>query len=106
MAEPLKHVTSRSTVTDNKSMWGNMYTNPTTGDIDGWVVNTWTERGIYPPWMPKMHWVSKPSGKFFHMVLSGRALHILDEDTTIDANRAAFITKTISHWEKEWAANL
>ena len=46
------------------TMWGALYTNEFTGAMVGWVVDTWSEKGIIPPLPPKMHWVPKEDGKF------------------------------------------
>lgn len=73
------------------------------GAILGWLVNTWTERGIMPPLRPRMHWVSK-DGKLRRafLQLDYMAVQPLNEDTEIEPQRAAFIRATIENWEQEY----
>jgi hypothetical protein len=46
---PFKMVFSRSIVAPAISMTGHLFANKTDGALLGWLVNTWTERGITYP---------------------------------------------------------
>lgn len=88
-------------------MSGHLFTDKG-GTILGWLVNTWTERGIMPPLRPRMHWVSNKDGKLRRAMLQLDYLAVqpLNEDTEIEPHRAAFIRATIGNWGQEYLANL
>jgi hypothetical protein len=100
---PFRMIFSRSIVAPAISMSGHVYADTRTGAILGWLVNTWTERGITPPLLPRMHWIPKVDGKFHRaiLMLDYGALQPADEDTEIEPHRAAFIRATLALWEQE-----
>jgi hypothetical protein len=103
--EPMEQVVSHITVVGTVSMWGKLFVGKHNGRILGWVVDTWTERGIEPHLRPKLHWISRADDKFYHMETSGDnriAITILDEDTEVELNRAVVIKDTLARWEGEW----
>jgi hypothetical protein len=102
---PFKMVFSRSIVSPAISMSGNLFTDTRTEVILGWLVNSWTERGVMPPLLPRMHWIPKADGKFHRaiLMLDYGALQPADEDTEIEPHRAAFIRSTLAIWEQEYS---
>ena len=85
-------------------MWGALHTD-VRGEVVGWLVDTWTEASAEPHLRPKMHWVPRIDGKFYHVQLSidfRSSMIVFDEDTEIEPNRAVFIKKTLALWEQEW----
>jgi hypothetical protein len=103
MVTPFKMVFSRSIVAPAISMSGHLFADTRTGAALGWLVNTWTERGVMPPLNPKMHWVSNEDGKLRHamMRLDYLALEPHGVDTEVEPHRAAFIRATLALWEQE-----
>jgi hypothetical protein len=101
----LVKVRSRSTVHPTISMWATLHTNQLTGEVAGWIVDTWSERGVLPPFLPKMHWVPKEDSKFYNMKLNvdwRSSIVVFDEDKEIEPQRAAFIRATLATWEQEY----
>lgn len=85
-------------------MWGTLHVNQRR-ELVGWIVDTWTEVGVEPHLLPKMHWVPREDGKFYHMRLNidfRSSLEIFHEDTDIEPHRAAFVKATLALWEQEW----
>jgi hypothetical protein len=104
MVDRLQKLLSRSTVAESIGIWGALHTNMR-GEIVGWLVDTWTEETLAPPLCPRMHWVPRTDRKFYQVKLSMgylSSMMILDEDTDIESNRAAFIKKTLQLWEQQW----
>ena len=103
---PFKMVFSRSIVAPAISMTGHLFATKTDGAILGWLVNTWTERGVIPPLRPRMHWVPKQDGKLHQAVLmlDYGALQPGGEDTDVEPHRAAYIRSTVALWEEEYLA--
>lgn len=105
MVTPFKMVFSRIIVAQAISMSGHLYSNAQTGAILGWLVITWTERGVMPPLNPEMHWVSKEGGKIHRATLHldyPALAQPLDEDTEIEPHRAVFIRSTLALWDQEY----
>jgi len=102
---PFKMVFSRSIAAPAISMTGHLFTNKTDGAILGWLVNTWTERGVIPPLRPRMHWLPKQDGKLHQaiLMLDYLALQPGNEDTDVEPHRAAFIRSTLAIWEQEYS---
>jgi hypothetical protein len=100
---PVERVYKRSVLTEKINMWGTLHINRLTRRIEGWTVDTWSERSITPILDPKMHWVRKADGKIFVMHLDGSPnIKLGDEATDIEPVRAAFIKATLALWEQEW----
>jgi hypothetical protein len=101
---PFKMVFSRSIVAPAISMSGHLFADTRTGANLGWIVNSWTERGVVPPLLPRMHWIPKEGGKFHRaiLMLDYRALQPADEDTGIEPRGASFISATLALWEQEY----
>jgi hypothetical protein len=101
---PLVAVFSRSTVHRNISMWGNLHIDQQTGALVGWIVSTWTERGVMPPLDPKMHWVAKQDGIINLMVFNFDSCSIepFGEDKKIEPERAAVVRAVLPIWEEEY----
>jgi hypothetical protein len=105
VATQLVKVLSRDTAHPAISMWGTLHTDQLTGAVVGWIVDTWSERGVMPPLLPKMYWVPKEDGKFYHMRLNvdnRSSLAVFGVDTEIEPQRAAFIRATLAIWEQEY----
>ena len=104
MVTPFKQVFSRSIAAPAISMSGHLFADTRSGAILGWLVNSWTERGITPPLHPKMHWLPKEDDKFHHAMLKldYLALEPHGEDTGIEPHRASFIRATLALWEQEY----
>jgi len=102
---PFKIVFSRSIVAPAISMTGHLFANKTDGALLGWLVNTWTERGITPPLQPRMHWFPKSDRKLHQaiLVLDLTALQPGGEDTVVEPHREAFIRSTVALWEEEYS---
>ena len=86
-------------------MWGTLHINRVGGKAVGWLVDTWTEKGVELRLRPRMHWVPREDGKFYrvHLTIDARSsITIAEEDTDIESYRAAFITSTLATWEQEW----
>ena len=86
-------------------MSGHLFADKSTGAILGWLVNTWTERGVMPPLRPKMHWLSSKDGKLRRafLQLDYLAVQPLNEDNEIEPQRAAFIRSSLAIWEQEYS---
>lgn len=109
MASQLVKVFTRRTSGGPITMWGTLHISPIGAVPGGWVCDSWTEVGagdlILPP---KMHWVPKGEGKFYHMRLNVdrfSTMQILGEDAEIDPRRAQFIRETLAKWETEFLAS-
>ena len=105
MAVQAEKILSRRTTVGNISMWGTLHVSRPGGKVLGWLVDTWTEKGVEPHLLPRMHWVPRVDGKFYRVYLTVDArssMTIAEEDTEIESYRAAFITATIGTWEQEW----
>lgn len=104
---PFKLVFSKNIVAPAISMSGHLFTD-NAGAILGWLVNSWTERGIMPPLRPKMHWVSAKDGKLRRafLQLDYLAVQPLNEDAEIEPHRSAFIRATLGNWEREYLDGL
>jgi hypothetical protein len=101
----MEQVQSRRAVVGTVSMWGKLFVGKHNGKVLGWMVDTWTERGIEPHLRPKLHWISRADDKFHHVETTGDnriAITILDEDTEVESNRAEVIKETLARWEDEW----
>lgn len=104
MVDRLQKLLSRSTVAENIGIWGALHTNMR-GELVGWLVDTWAEESHAPRLHPRMHWVPRTDRKFYQVKLSMgylSSMMVLDEDTEIEANRAALIRKTLELWEQQW----
>ena len=107
-------VLSRATTDHAGSMWGKLYEDTATGELAGWLVDSWTESHVTPPehLSPKLHWVSKENGNFYHVRLSignfgsRDSMEVFDEDTKIEPQRAAFVRKMLERWEREYLEEL
>jgi hypothetical protein len=88
------------------SMSGHFFSDKRSGALVGWLVNTWTERGVMPILHPELHWVSKEDGKIRRAMLKLDYLAVqpLDEDAGIEPERAAFIRENLANWEQEYLA--
>jgi hypothetical protein len=101
----IEKILSRSTTDNNIAMWGTLHVARPGGELVGWLIDSWTLSGVEPHLRPKMHWIPKEDGKFYHVHLAvgvRNSLTMGDEDANIEPRRAAFITSTLSTWEKEW----
>ncbi len=86
-------------------MSGMLHADEKTGELVGWVVNTWSERGVEPSLLARMHWFPKNDGKLYHMQLNltyPTTLEIFVEDTKIEARREAFIRVNAAVWETRY----
>jgi hypothetical protein len=104
MPELIEKVYSRRTIVGTVSMWGTLHVTRLGGRVVGWIVDTWTERGVEPFLPPRMHWVPR-DGKFYYMRLNvgiRSSMEIGGEATDIEPHRAAFIKATLALWEQEW----
>src|SRR5258705_12426631 len=101
---PFKMVFSRIVDTP-LSMSGHLFSDTRTGALLGWIVMTWTERGVMPILHSALHWVSKEDGKLRRAMLRDfLAVQPLDEDTKIEPERADFIREKLANWEQEYLA--
>jgi hypothetical protein len=102
---PFKMVFDRTIEDAPINMSGHFFTDTRTGAPLGWLVMTWTERGVLPILHSALHWVSKGDGKLRRAMLRDfLAVQPLDEDTKIEPERAAFIRENLENWEREYLA--
>jgi hypothetical protein len=105
--DSIERVYSRTAALGNLAMWGTLHKSRRTGKIKGWVVDSWSQGG--PPYLkPKMHWVSFPDYRLYHMQLKvdyNSTMQIGEEDAEIEPERLIFIHATLKQWEQDWLEN-
>jgi hypothetical protein len=102
--DSIKRVFSRNARLGNLAMWGTLHASVRTGNIKGWLVDSWSERG-WPALNPKMHWVSFPDYKLRHVSLSidvSSTMQVGPEDRDVEPQRLIFVRSTLTQWEQEW----
>jgi hypothetical protein len=102
----LRRVYTRNGSTGNLSMWASLHVSQQTGKVKGWIANSWSTGG--PPHLhPKIHWVSFPDYKFYHMQLRvdfNSSIEVGPEDIDIEPNRLFFVHSKLREWESDWIA--
>ena len=99
---------SRTACEGGKQMWGQLCVDRLGRVPGGWLINSWSELDA-PYWENEFHWFDKKTNKLhitkLNLAQSGGEISILEEDTEIEAERAAFIRHNIDRWELEWLEN-
>jgi hypothetical protein len=98
----IEKVHSRTIATKEISMWGTLHVNRPGGTVAGWLVDSWTEKGIEPHLHPRMNWVAKDDGKLYRVYLMvgppGNSISIDAEDIDIEpAGGAPFPRKHLAY---------
>lgn len=99
----MKMVSHRSATNPNVKMWGMHHIDAESGEVVGWLFNSWTERGVSPYLPVKLHWLAKDNNKLQRAILNFDS-HTIDlcDDGEPEPYRETFIRSTVSVWEEEY----